>query len=186
MADSSGKAISANSISRYMKSEGQSVTSTAVINYLRYLTDAFIVRRVGRYDIHGKRLLGTLDRYYFEDCGLRNAIVGGSREGDVEKVLEGVVCQHLLRSGWQVHVGQLHNAEIDFVCSDVAGRRAYVQVTYLMVDPQTRDRELGNLHRIGDQYPKYVVSMTPLLTRSDADGITHLGLRTFLSTPFRV
>lgn len=186
LADNTGKLISANSISRYMKSQGEAVTPTAIINYIRYLADAFIIRRVKRYDIHGKKILETNEKIYFEDCGLRNAIVGGSREGDIEKVMESVVRQHIERSGYKVNVGQLRNAEIDFVCTAADGRRAYVQVAFLIADEQTRRSEFGNLLRIADNHPKYVVSMTPLLTATTLEGITHVNLRAFLAAPFAI
>ena len=78
--------------------------------------------------------------------------------------------------GYRVTVGQLQAGEIDFVCSKASGDRAYVQASYLIADEATREREFGNLRKINDNYPKYVVSMTPLVSRSDNDGITHLGL----------
>lgn len=182
LADNIGKQISANSISKYMKSMGENVTSTAIQTYIQYLTEAFILHRVNRYDIHGKRLFETNDKYYFEDNGIRNALVGGSREGDIEKVIENVVYQHLVRLGFRVTVGQLMNSEVDFVGEKPGGGRIYVQVAYIIADESTRKREFGNLEAIADNYPKYVVSMTPLVTRSDKDGITHLHLRRFLSS----
>lgn len=184
LADNNGKLISANNISKFMKSQGMNITSTIVINYMAYLAQAFIIRKVNRYDIHGKRIFETNDKYYFEDNGIRNAIVGGNREGDIEKVIENIVCQHLIRSGYRVFVGQLRSSEIDFVCVAADGRRAYVQAAYLIADESTRKREFGNLKEIKDNYPKFVVSMTPLVTRSDCDGIVHLGLRTFLRSKF--
>lgn len=180
LADNVGKLVSSNSIARYMKSHGESVTAMTVLDYARYLEEAYVIRRVPRYDIHGKRLLESNDKYYFEDHGLRNALVGGTREGDVEKVVENIVYEHLVRMGYEVAVGQLQAGEVDFVCSGSDGRRAYVQVAYLIVDEATRAREFGNLQQIKDHYPKYVISMTPLLTRNDDNGITHLPLRQFL------
>ncbi len=185
VADNVGKLISANSISKYMKSQGQTVTTTAIINYLRYLTEAYIIHRVNRYDIHGRRILEMNDKYYFQDIGIRNAISGGTREGDIEKVMENVVYQQLTRLGYKVYVGQLQAGEIDFVCIKPDGSRAYVQVAYVVADEQTRKREFGNLQNIRDSYPKYVVSMTPLLSQNDCNGITHLPLRHFLTQGLR-
>lgn len=181
LADNIGKQISANSISRYMKSLGEKVTPTAIQGYISYLTEAFILHRVNRYDIHGKRLFDSNDKFYFEDNGIRNALVGGSREGDIEKVIENVVYQHLVRLGYRVTVGQLQNSEIDFVAEKPGKGRIYVQATYIIADEATRRREFGNLEAIPDNYPKYVVSMTPLVSRTDKGGITHLHLRRFLS-----
>lgn len=180
LADNVGKLISANSISKYMKSQGESITSSAVISYLQFLCDAYIIHKVNRYDIHGKRIFETNDKFYFEDHGIRNAIAAGTREGDIEKILENIVWQELRRLGYRIFVGQLQAGEIDFVCTKPDGQRAYIQVSYIIADDSTREREFGNLRAIKDNYPKYVISMTPLVARNDDNGITHLGLRNFL------
>ena len=180
LADNTGKLISANSIAKYMKSQGESITSTVIINYISFLCEAYILHKVNRYDIHGKRIFETNDKFYFEDNGIRNAIAGGTREGDIEKVIENIIYQHLIRLGYQVYVGQLQAAEIDFVCTKPGGERIYVQASYIIYDDATREREFGNLRLIKDNYPKYVISMTPLLTKNDDGGITHLHLRKFL------
>lgn len=180
IADNCGKLISANSIAKYIKSQGESVTSSAIISYAKYLCSAYMLHQVNRYDIHGKRLFESNDKYYFEDHGIRNALAGGSREGDIEKVLENIVYNQLLRLGYSVTVGQLQSAEIDFVGTKPNGDRVYVQVAYIVTDADTRKREFGNLHNIKDNYPKYVISMTPLLFRSTDDGVVHLHLRNFL------
>ena len=180
LADNTGKLISANSIAKYMKSQGESITSTVIINYISFLCEAYILHKVNRFDIHGKRIFETNDKFYFEDNGIRNALAGGTREGDIEKVIENIIYQHLIRLGYQVYVGQLQAGEIDFVCTKPDGQRIYVQASYIIADMATREREFGNLRAINDNYPKYVISMTPLLTRNDDNGITHLHLRKFL------
>lgn len=181
LADNTGKIISANSIAKYMKSQGDNITSTAIINYTKYLCDAYMIHRVHRYDIHGKKLFESNDKFYFEDNGIRNALAGGTREGDIEKVVENIVYSHLKRLGYEVTVGQLQAGEIDFVCTKSEGQRLYVQASYIIADEVTREREFGNLRAIKDNYPKYVISMTPLVSRQDSDGITHLSLRHFLT-----
>lgn len=181
LADNTGKLISANSISKYMKSQGESIASAAITNYISFLCEAYILHKVNRYDIHGKRIFETNDKFYFEDNGIRNAIAGGTREGDIEKVIENIIYQNLIRLGYQVYVGQLQAGEIDFVCTKPGGERIYVQASYIIADDATREREFGNLRAIKDNYPKYVISMTPLLTKNDNDGITHLHLRKFLT-----
>ena len=181
LADNTGKIISANSIAKYMKSQGDSVTSTVIINYTKFLCDAYLIHRVNRYDIHGKKLFESNDKFYFEDNGLRNTLAGGSREGDIEKVIENIIYNHLIRLGYEVTVGQLQAGEIDFVCQKPEGLLLYVQASYIIADDATRDREFGNLRAIKDNYPKYVISMTPLVSRQDSDGITHLHLRRFLT-----
>ena len=181
IADNIGKIISATSISKYMKSQGTNVSADTIIDYAQHLENAFIIHKVNRYDIHGKRLFESNDKFYFEDHGLRNAQADGTREGDIEKVLENIVYQHLISLGYKVNVGQLQAGEIDFVCTKKAGsKRIYIQVAYIIANNETREREFGNLHNINDNYPKYVVSMTPGVTRNDDNGITHLHLRNFL------
>ena len=181
LADNIGKIISANSIAKYMKSQGQSITSTTVIDYVRFLAETFIIHKVSRYDIHGRRLFESNDKFYFEDHGIRNALAGGTtREGDIEKVIENIVYKHLLSMAYEVTIGQLQAGEVDFVCTKKGGKRVYVQASYIIADEKTREREFGNLKAIKDNYPKYVISMTPLVNKNDEDGITHLHLRSFL------
>ena len=180
LADNTGKIISANSIAKYMKSQGDRITSTVIINYTKFLCEAYLIHKVNRYDIHGKKLFESNDKFYFEDNGLRNTLAGGSREGDVEKVIESIIYNHLVRLGYEVTVGQLQAGEIDFVCKKPEGQRVYVQASYIISDEATREREFGNLRAIKDNYPKYVISMTPLVGRQDSDGITHIHLRRFL------
>ena len=181
LADNSGKIISANSIAKYMKSQGDRITSTVIINYTKFLCEAYLIHKVNRYDIHGKKLFESNDKFYLEDNGLRNTLAGGSREGDVEKVIENIIYNHLIRLGYEVTVGQLQAGEIDFVCKKPEGQRVYVQASYIISDEATREREFGNLRAIKDNYPKYVISMTPLVGRQDSDGITHIHLRRFLT-----
>ena len=181
LADNAGKLISANSIAKFMKSQGENVTSTVVSNYIKYLTEAYMIHQVNRFDIHGKRLFENNDKFYFEDHGIRNALAGESREGDIEKVIENIIYQHLIYLGYTVTVGQLQAGEIDFVCTAKGGQRKYVQAAFIIADETTREREFGNLRAIKDNYPKYVISMTPLVTRNDDNGITHLHLRKFLT-----
>ena len=181
LAGNAGKIISANSIAKYMKSQGDSVTSTVIINYTKFLCDAYLLHKVNRYDIHGKKLFESNDKFYFEDNGLRNTLAGGSREGDIEKVIENIIYNHMIRLGYEVTVGQLQAGEIDFVCRKPKGQRIYVQASYIIADEATREREFGSLRAIKDNYPKYVISMTPLVGRQDFDGITHLHLRRFLT-----
>lgn len=181
IADNIGKPISSNSISKYMKSQEENVTTQAVSNYLKYLEESYLMKSVSRYDIHGKKLLETNGKFYFEDHGIRNALVGGSRLSDIEKVIENVVYQELVRNGYSVTVGQLQAGEIDFVVEKPNEGKKYVQVAYLIASPETYDREFGALKKIKDNYPKYVISMSPLTSRNIEEGIIHLHLRRFLT-----
>ena len=179
LADTIGKVGSATSISKYMKSQGQDVSANVVLDYTSYFTEAYLINAVKRYDIHGRKLFESNQKTYFGDVGLRNLIAGGSREGDIEKVLENVVYQHLIHLGYQVYVGELRAGEVDFVCSK-PGQVRYVQVSYLIDCEETREREFGRLRDIRNDYPKYVISLTPMLSSRDYEGIGHLSLREFL------
>ena len=172
LADNAGKIISANSIAKYMRSQGENITSTAIINYAKYLCESFMIHKVNRYDIHGRKIFESNDKFYFEDNGIRNALVGSSRERNIEKVIENIIFNHLVRMGYEVMVGQLQADEIDFVCTKPKGERIYVQASYIIADDNTYECEFGNLRAIKDNYPKYVISMTPLVTKSDDNGIT--------------
>lgn len=184
LADNTGKLISTSNISKFMNSNGEKVSATVINSYVKHLCEAFMIQRVNRYDIHGKKLFENNDKYYFEDHGIRNALVGGTREGDIEKVIENVIYQQLVRMGYEVAVGQLRVGEIDFVASGAEGARVYVQASYIIADEGTRKREFGNLKAIKDNYPKYVISMTPLVTRNNDEGVTHISLRSFLTKGF--
>ncbi len=180
LADNTGKPTSANNISNYMKNIGTTVSTNVVVDYSSYFEEAYLVKCVQRYDIHGKKILETNGKYYFEDIGIRNLLSGlNRREKDIEKVLENVVYQHLTQLNFDVRIGQLQADEVDFVCTknDI---KVYVQVSYLIATEETTEREFGTLSKIKDNYPKYVISLSPLVTRSNYDGIIHLGLREFL------
>ena len=184
LADNTGKPISANNVSKYMKSQGDAVSTNVVVDYSSYFEETYLLKCVPRYDIHGKKLLETNGKYYFEDIGLRNLLSENTqREKDIEKVLENVVYLQLLRLGYEVRVGQLQAGEVDFVCIKHE-QRIYVQVAYLIATEETREREFGTLRNIADNHPKYVISMSPLVKRDNIDGIIHLGLREFLLKGF--
>ena len=178
-ADTIGKLSSLNNISKFMKSQGEEIAVKSIASYLGYYKDSYLLSTVGRYDIHGKKLLELNEKLYFGDIGLRNLVAGGERQGDIEKIMENAVYLQLLRMGYAVSVGQLRAGEVDFVCTK-SGSRIYVQVAYLIASPETEEREFGCLANIKDNYPKYVISMTPLVKRIDKDGILHIGLREFL------
>lgn len=183
ISDSTGKIISASSISKYMKTQQIEVTTTVILNYLAYFCNAFIINKVPRYDIHGKRLLESSEKYYFEDLGLRNALTGSNQIGDIEKLIENAIYLHLKSQGFTVSVGQFRQMEIDFVAKK-NGQTIYVQATYLLASEDTIEREFGNLQLIKDNYPKYVISLDPFHKVNDREGITQLHLREFLRRDF--
>lgn len=179
ISDNIGKNISANSISKFMRSQQITISPTLTSNYLEFLCNAYIINRANRFDIHGKRLFETNEKYYFEDIGLRNALVGINLRNDIEKLLENVVYLHLRNNGYNVTVGQLRNGEIDFV-AEKEGRRIYVQVCYLLTTQETIDREFSNLRMIKDDYPKVVICMDSMAANNDYQGIKCLHIRDWL------
>uniref|UniRef100_UPI0025A9E8F8 ATP-binding protein n=1 Tax=Paramuribaculum intestinale TaxID=2094151 RepID=UPI0025A9E8F8 len=179
VSDNAGQLVSATSLSKYLKSQRVELTPLSAINYLKAASNAYIINKVPRYDIHGKRLLETNDKYYFEDLGLRNMLAGPDRTGDIEKVIENAVYLHLKNLGYKISVGTLPNGEIDFV-AEKGGTSVYIQVAYLIADDKTMEREFGNLLKIQDNYPKYVISMNPMSRPQNYEGIKHLTLRQFL------
>ena len=180
VADNIGKPISVANIVRYMTSRGEKISDETVSNYLRYLSDAFLAIPIRRFDIHGKMLLESNNKYYFSDHGIRNYLCGSDIRGSIEKIMENVVFNHLRREGFDVSVGILRAGEVDFVATK-ADKRIYVQVTYLLASDDTVKREFGNLAAIKDNYLKFVVSMDPFSGGfSDYPGIKHVSLREFL------
>lgn len=179
-ADTTGKLTSANSISKYMKSQGENISSNLVLLYRSFYQEAYLLNAVSRYDIHGKRILESNEKIYWDDLGLRNLKAEGGIDSYIEKVIENAVYKHLCFLGYKVQVGVLGASEVDFVCTK-PDKTAYVQVTYLMGDQSTRNREFGPLEKIRDNHPKYVISATPFLTARDENGIKHISLREFLT-----
>ncbi|MFO8233779.1 MAG: ATP-binding protein [Bacteroidales bacterium] len=185
IADNTGSIVSAKKISDFLKSQHVNISTQVILNYLSYLTEAFFIFKVERADLKGKRIFEIGEKYYFEDLGLRHSIAG-YRPNDINKILENAVYQHLAVSGYQITVGQLENQEIDFVCEKPGGDKIYVQVAYQLPDEKARMREFGNLEQISDNYPKYVVSMDELLSKSDYKGIKHLHIQYFIKDTLSV
>lgn len=177
LADNVGSPVSAQSIARFLKSQRVKASVPTILSYLTYLRQAFVVRRVRRADLAGKRFFEVADKHYFEDLGVRAALLG-SRPQDVGKLVENAVHARLMVDGWDITTGDVDGREIDFVCHRGAGERMYIQATYLMADPATREREIRSLLAVDDNFPKAIVSMDPLL--SPERGVAHLSLREFL------
>ena len=182
-ADTTGKLTSANRISNYMKSHREDVSSNLILLYRGYYAEAFLLDIVQRYDIHGKKLFESNDKIYWDDLGLRNLRASGAMDSYIEKVIENAVYKHLRYLGFEVNVGVLNAGEVDFVCKK-PGKTVYVQASYIIAEQSTHDREFGPLEKIRDNHPKYVISVTPLLSQRDENGITHLSLRKFLKEGF--
>lgn len=182
-ADTTGKLTSANSISKYMKSQQEDVSSNLILLYRGFYAESYLLDVVPRYDIHGKKIFQSNEKIYWDDLGLRNLKAEGGMDSYIEKVIENAVYKHLCFLGYDVKVGVLNAGEVDFVCTK-PGKTVYVQASYIVAEQTTRDREFGPLEKIRDNHPKYVISATPLLTQRDENGITHLSLRKFLQEGF--
>lgn len=179
LANNVGSLFSSKSISDFLKSQNVKIASNQVSEYADSLSEAFIVHRLGRYDIAGKRFFERGEKYFFENMGIRNA-VAGYKPQDKAKRLENVVCNHLITCGYDVKVGTLATEEIDFICTR-NGETLYVQVAIELSRPETIERELCNLLRIKDNYPKIVVSGERSFENS-YEGIEHIYIRDFLSS----
>lgn len=171
-----GNTISANAIAAYLRSERIDVGVQTVLNYLEYCTDTFLLEKASRYDIAGKQMLKTMQKYYVADHGLRAAIINDGMS-QIQGILENVVAMEGLRRGYRVSVGASAHKEVDFVF-DKGDSRRYVQVTYLMQDDGTVQREFAAFDAIADNYPKTVVSMDPILR--PRNGIEHRHIEEFL------
>ena len=171
-----GTTFSSTAISKYLKSEGRSVSPETVLNYIKGCVDAFLFYPVKRQDLQGKKILTVNEKYYVADHGIREAVFGGNMK-DINLVLENIVYMELIRRGYSVTVGKVSEKEIDFVC-EVRGRKLYVQVSYLLASQETIQREFGVFSSIRDNFPKYVVTMDEL--DMSRDGIKHCNIRDFL------
>ncbi len=179
LANNVGSLFSAKSISDFLKSQKVNIASNQVSEYADALSDAFIVHRLGRYDIAGKRLFERGEKYFFENMGIRNALAGYKPQ-DKAKRLENLVCNHLIVCGYDVKVGSLSTEEIDFVCTR-NGETLYVQVAVELSRTETIEREFGNLLKIKDNYPKIVVSAERSFENS-FEGVEHVYIKDFLSS----
>lgn len=172
-----GNITSAKSIADYLKSQRLKISVETVQNYLHYLTQAFMMHKVRRYDIKGKRLLEYSEKYYPADPGLRFGIAGYS-DSDISGILENLVFLELIRRGYTVYVGQSGALEVDFV-AEKQEEKIYIQVAYLMNDEKTIEREFGNLMQISDNFPKMVLSLDDFWPRN-REGILRRNILDFL------
>lgn len=169
IADHIGSLFSAKRISDFLKSQQTNIAPNQIQLYISYLTSAFIIHEVDRYDILGKRIFEVGNKFYFENTGIRNAIMGYHLK-DNAKLLENVVYNQLLYLGYSVKVGTLKAQEIDFIC-EREHELIYIQVALKLDNEQTIEREFGNLLKIKNNYPKYVI------TQSNFEGNTHQGIQ---------
>ncbi len=177
--DNVGSILSAKKILDFFKSQRISIGLETVLNYLSHMEDAYLIHRVGRYDIKGKRHLELGAKYFVNDLGIRNAFIG-YREADISGLLENLVFLELHRRGYRLNIGGTGGYEVDFV-AEKSGEREYFQVAYLLASPETVEREFHPLELIKDNYPKTVISMDDIYP--GRNGIKHINLQEFLSSP---
>ena len=173
-----GKNFSANSIVKFLKSEGRSLTVETIYNYLEWLEKAFVIYRCQRYDLQGKAVLKTQEKFYLADPALKYCMMGFNPKS-IASMLENIVYFELRRRGYDVYVGKNETKEIDFVAVR-RDERVYVQVCREL--PDASDREIVNLLEIKDHYPKYVVTMDEL-AGGNIDGVRIVHLVDFLLSP---
>ena len=172
-----GNLFSAKNISDYLNSQHTAISVNQIQSYTEYLNNAFLIHRVERYDLIGKRVFEIGEKYYFENMGIRNIVIG-YRITDKAKILENLVYNHLLYKGYDIKVGYYGDKEIDFV-GEKNGEKLYIQVALKIDSDKTAEREFGNLLKIQDNYPKIVVT-EDTFSGNSYEGIRHCSIRQFL------
>ena len=171
-----GNNFSATSISKFFKSENRKVSVETILNYIKAAEESFLIYKVSRDDLIGKKVLNVNEKYYIADHGMREAILG-SNQRDINQIFENIIYLELLRKGYNVRVGKVDNLEVDFVCTK-GNEKIYVQVAYLLASPETIEREFTSLEKIDDNYPKYVISTDEF--DMSRNGIIHINIIDFL------
>ena len=177
LSENIGNLFSAKNISDYLKSQHTAISVNQIQSYTEYLNNAFLIHRVERYDLIGKRVFEIGEKYYFENMGIRNIVIG-YRITDKAKILENLVYNHLLYKGYDIKVGYYGDKEIDFV-GEKNGEKLYIQVALKIDSDKTAEREFGNLLNIQDNYPKIVVT-EDTFSGNSYEGIRYCPIRQFL------
>ena len=175
--DNIGNIFSAKKISDFMKSNGRSLAVETVYNDINYLQSALFLYKVPRFDLKGKKLLETMEKYYIADTGFRFQLLGFS-DNAINGLLENIVFIELLRREYKVCIGKIGEYEIDFV-AEKNGVREYFQVSYLLSSEETMEREYRPLELLNDNYPKYILTLDDL-PESNTNGIIRMNLRKWL------
>lgn len=173
-----GNTVSATKIANTLKTEGKSTDQKTVDKYIRGLSDSLILYEAQRYNLKGRMFLKTNGKYYAVDVGLRNCIVKGS-ESDIGHILENVVFLELKRRGYDVYIGQLDKNEIDFVAVN-GDDISYYQVSATTLDENTLKRELAPFNKVGDNYPKYLLTLDEVFGNADYGGIKKINVLDWL------
>lgn len=174
--DTIGREFSANNVIKFLKNEGRDISTLTLYNYLDALCKALLIRKVYRYDIHGKAILKTLNKYYMTDLGI-GQIKNNNYEVNKPFSLENVVYNDLLIKGYEVFIGKTKKGEVDFIAKK-DNKTIYIQVAYILSDENVIKREFGAFNAIDDNFPKYVIT----LDKSDfsQNGIIHKNIIDFL------
>ena len=175
--DNIGNSFSAKNVADYFKSQQRKLDLNTVYNYLNALESSFIIHKVPRYNIRGKEILKTFEKYFLGDQSLLYAVMG-YKESNISGILENIVLLALKQKGYQVYIGKLDQLEIDFIAVKKS-EKIYIQVTYKMTEKTTVEREYKPLQKIKDNYPKYIISLDKSWHES-MDGIKHLHIADFL------
>lgn len=179
LSDNLGSYVSSKKITNFIKSQRIKLSVNTVQNYLQYLTNSYIIQKVHRYDIIGKKRFEINEKYYFSDLGLKHSIIPYSTN-DIGKIFENLVYNHLIYKGYKIYIGKLNDLEIDFVATK-NDEVIYIQVTYLIPNNKVRDREFGNLLKINDNHEKIVVSADEFIS-GNYKGIKHIHILDFLTS----
>ncbi len=175
--DNVGNRFSSKNVADYFKSQQRKIDLNTVYNYLNALESAFIIYRIPRYDVKGKEILKTQEKYFVGDQAFLHA-VSGFRQRNISGMLENIVMLELLRRGYKVYTGKSGDLEIDFIAENNE-TKIYIQVAYLLTEQSTIDREFNPLLEIKDHYPKFVLSTDRLLT-DNIEGVRHLHIADWL------
>ena len=174
--DTIGREFSAENIMNFLRNEGREVSTLTIYSYLEALCKALLIRKIYRYDVHGKAVLKTLNKYYVTDLGIAQ-IKNSSNEIDKSYAIENIVCNELIIKGYDVFTGKTKKGEIDFVATK-PNKKIYIQVAFSIPNEDTKNREFGAYNNIKDNYPKYVITLDKL--SYEYNGIKHVNLIDFL------
>ncbi len=175
--DNIGHTFSANSIVKYFKSQQRTIDVNTIHNYLQALESSFLLYKVNRYDIRGKEVLKTQEKYFPGDFSFIYALFG-LKESHIPGILETMVFLEVKRRGYHIYIGKIGNTEVDFV-AEKTDHKFYIQVCYKLSSQETINREITPLLAINDAYPKYLVTMENTW-QSNFEGIKHVHIRDFL------
>jgi len=178
IAQNCGNITTAKSIHDFFKSQNRNVSTDTVLNYLQYAINAMLIQQIRRYDLYGKRILETFEKYYLGDTGLGFALHGSSPEM-ISGQLENIVLLELLSRGYKVNIGKSKNKEIDFIAS-IGADKIYIQICKTLIGEKVNEREYGAFEGLNDHYPKYVLSLDEFGFNTDKNGVKWMNIKDFL------